>query len=236
MLDKLENILNSIQAGKVLDIASGAGDFIGFIKNMRNIESVIAVDELEKMGEIVKKDHPEEMVQFMRMNANHLEFEDSSFDTVCISNSLHHLSDLNLAIREAIRVLKKGGHLVINEMCCDGLTPSQLSHDMMHRFVAKLDQKRGMSHQPTMSKKEINQIIQNTGLREIDNCQYSFSISDEQIPRVIEKNNCVLNRQMEIFKDDTDISEIRKEAEEIMEYMQKNGFASAESLLFVLQK
>jgi len=66
MLVKLENILNNIYAGKVLDIATGAGDFIEFIKNMSQLESVTAIDELEIMGELIKKRHPEENIHFKK--------------------------------------------------------------------------------------------------------------------------------------------------------------------------
>ncbi|HPM00610.1 MAG TPA: methyltransferase domain-containing protein [Candidatus Cloacimonadota bacterium] len=235
MLVKLENIIKSIRAGKVLDIASGAGDFIDFIKNMSQLESVTAIDELERMGELIKKRHPEENIHFIKMNAHHLDFEDYSFDTVCISNSLHHFTDVNQVIQEAIRVLKKGGLLIINEMCSDELNPAQQSHDKMHRFVAKLDQKRGMSHQPTMSKKEISQIIQNTDLIEVDHCEFYFPIPESQQASVIERNINVLDLQLESFQNDPEILQLRNEAENIKEYMRMNGFTQATSLLFVLQ-
>ncbi|HOD53324.1 MAG TPA: methyltransferase domain-containing protein [Candidatus Cloacimonadota bacterium] len=235
MLVKLENILNNIYAGKVLDIATGAGDFIEFIKNMSQLESVTAIDELEIMGELIKKRHPEENIHFKKMNAHHLDFEDYSFDTVCISNSLHHFTDVNQVIQEAVRVLKKGGLLIINEMCSDELNPAQQSHDKMHRFVAKLDQKRGMSHQPTMSKKEISQIIQNTDLIEVDHFEFYFPIPESQQASVIERNINVLDLQLESFQNDPEILQLRNEAENIKEYMRMNGFTQATSLLFVLQ-
>ena len=158
MLEKLESIIKGIHAGKVLDIASGAGDFIDFIKNMNQVESVTAIDEIEKMEEFIKKRHPEDNINFKKMNAHHLEFEDSSFDTVCISNSLHHLSELNQVISEAIRVLKKDGFLVINEMCCDGLTLAQQSHRetgsvytpfaLLHKIHNPLRSQPGLRHKP----------------------------------------------------------------------------------------
>ncbi len=236
MLVKLENILNNIYAGKVLDIATGAGDFIEFIKNMNQLESVTAIDELERMGELIKKRYPEENIHFKKMNAHHLDFEDYSFDTVCISNSLHHFTDVNQVIQEAIRVLKKGGLLIINEMCSDELNPAQQSHDKMHRFVAKLDQKRGMSHQPTMSKMEISQIIQNTDLIEVDHCEFYFPIPESQQASVIERNINVLDQQLESFQNDPEILQLRNEADNIKEYIRMNGFTQATSLLFVLQK
>jgi len=52
--------------------------------------------------------------RFAVMNAEHLEFDDESFDLVCGSGILHHL-DLQPALSEVARVLKPGGRAVFFE-------------------------------------------------------------------------------------------------------------------------
>lgn len=56
----------------------------------------------------------EERLHFRNMNAEALDFDDGSFDLVCGSGILHHL-DLDVAIREVIRVLRPGGQAVFFE-------------------------------------------------------------------------------------------------------------------------
>ena len=56
----------------------------------------------------------EEVLDFRRMNAEALDFEDSSFDLVCGSGILHHL-DLDAALAEVNRVLRPGGAAVFFE-------------------------------------------------------------------------------------------------------------------------
>ena len=46
------------------------------------------------------------------MNAENLQFEDESFDTVCIPHSLHHLASINKVLAEMKRVLKKYGNFI----------------------------------------------------------------------------------------------------------------------------
>ena len=51
-----------------------------------------------------------------------LDFQDESFDIVVFTLSLHHVPDLEMitAINEAIRVVKRDGHIVFLEPATDG--------------------------------------------------------------------------------------------------------------------
>jgi ubiquinone/menaquinone biosynthesis C-methylase UbiE len=236
MLEKLEKILNSIDAGKVLDIASGGGEFIGFIKNMSNLKEVVAVDQLERMGEFIKKRFPEETVSFIQMNAQKLDFDDESFDTVCISNSLHHFDNPVQNLKEALRVLKTGGSLIINEMRADDLNNSQKSHDMVHRFMAGLDRRNGVTHNPTFTQNEIMHIFSEVNLIPVDQCAFSFPISDDEMPQLIERTCSVIDSQISRFKDQSDFSDLNQQAEQLKDYLNKNKYAQATSLLFLFKK
>ncbi|MGD0024469.1 MAG: class I SAM-dependent methyltransferase [Xanthobacteraceae bacterium] len=54
-------------------------------------------------------------IEFHKASAEAMPFADSSFDVVMFSNSLHHMADIDLALREAVRVLAPGGLLCIME-------------------------------------------------------------------------------------------------------------------------
>jgi ubiquinone/menaquinone biosynthesis C-methylase UbiE len=52
-------------------------------------------------------------VNFYKMDASNLTFEDESFDCVFSYNAFEHMDKPDLALKEATRVVKKGGHIYL---------------------------------------------------------------------------------------------------------------------------
>ncbi len=77
--------LRGIYGGRILDVATGSGDFINtLMKMLKNYDSFIGIDTSAKDLESAKKRFEGEPVEFLEMDAEHLKFGDNSFDTVCI--------------------------------------------------------------------------------------------------------------------------------------------------------
>ncbi|MHA1905419.1 MAG: class I SAM-dependent methyltransferase, partial [Candidatus Thorarchaeota archaeon] len=106
----IRNRLESISGGKVLDIGTQHGDFIrAMMKSMKNYEAFVGIDisekDLEEKDlEKARESFPDDPVEFELMNAEALSFDDDSFDTVCLSYSLHHLENVEVVLREMMRV------------------------------------------------------------------------------------------------------------------------------------
>jgi len=97
---------------KVLEIGCGTGYFTKeLVKSGANI---IAIDISHDLIEEAKKTIKAENVYFKVENAYKMSFEDNTFDVVMGSSVLHHL-DINHAIKEIYRVLKKGGAIYFTE-------------------------------------------------------------------------------------------------------------------------
>ena len=110
---KIAQKLGTVSAGRVLDVATGRGGFIDtLMKTLKAYDSFVGIDycpsnESKKDMESAKKRFEGKPVQFLQMNAENLEFEDESFDTVSISHSLHHLANIDRVMTEMKRVLKR---------------------------------------------------------------------------------------------------------------------------------
>jgi SAM-dependent methyltransferase len=91
-------------SGKVLDIGSGAGEFLSYIPGCMGVEldPHLAVYCRQKGLTVCCSD------------IHHLPFLEGAFDGVLVSNVLEHLVDPELALQEATRVLKHDGALVIS--------------------------------------------------------------------------------------------------------------------------
>jgi ubiquinone/menaquinone biosynthesis C-methylase UbiE len=103
-MTELSKTLKTIDAGKILDVATGSGGFIHFLLDeFGEYEEIIGIDSSERGAAVFAesfKDKPN--IRFVRMDANHMDFPDASFDTVCMANSAHHFPD-SVPVRDVLR-------------------------------------------------------------------------------------------------------------------------------------
>ncbi|MDD5316868.1 MAG: class I SAM-dependent methyltransferase, partial [Candidatus Cloacimonetes bacterium] len=178
-------ILNQIDGGVVLDAATGRGEFINLLKQyLKSYTQIIGVDYSEKSVAYAQKLFPENNVEIYRMNLEDLPYEDEHFDTVCASNSLHHFENLNKVMTEIMRVLKPGGTFILSEMYADGIqSQPQLTHIMMHHWVAKVDSLSGVYHACTFAKDELIHIVKKLKLKKIHIEDFYHEVDDPKDPK-----------------------------------------------------
>lgn len=109
-----EWVLNRAQlrgGERVLDLGCGNGIYYEKIQQKELELDYVGIDLLEAMIE----NHPIRKAggNLTLADAQELPFEDNSFDVVMANHTLHHISDMDKAISEARRVLKKGGVFVV---------------------------------------------------------------------------------------------------------------------------
>ena len=172
---KIAEKLGTISAGRVLDVATGRGGFIDtLMKTLGAYDSLVGIDycpseESKKDMESAKKRFEGKAVQFLEMNGETLEFEDGSFDTVCISHSLHHLANIDKVMTEMKRVLRKGGNFILQECYCDGeQTEAQKADELEHEWEARIDSLLGITHNKTLTRQEIRDIAHGLKLAEVE--------------------------------------------------------------------
>lgn len=128
------------QPKKMLDIATGTGDFAILAAKMLQPDSLIGADISEGMMEIgrqkVKKENLEATISFQKEDCLHLSFEDESFDAVTAAFGIRNFQNLDQGLKEMCRVLKKGGHLSIVELTTPVTFPmKQLFHIYSHTVL-----------------------------------------------------------------------------------------------------
>ena len=105
---------------KMLDIATGTGDFAILAAQMLHPEQLVGADISEGMMEIgrqkVKRMGLDKVISFEKQDCLHLGYEDETFDAVTAAFGIRNFQNLDQGLSEICRVLKKGGHLCIVEL------------------------------------------------------------------------------------------------------------------------
>ena len=237
-MQQLEKDLKNISGGKILDVATGRGEFINLLAHsLGSYEKIIGIDSQERSLQAAADNFEGKRVEFMQMDAYELKFPSNSFDTVCISNSLHHFSDIVKVLLKMKDVLKTGGHFMINEMHCDeAQTEAQKNHVKMHHWWAKIDSRLGIEHHKTYYSTELEQTLENLNFSDRKIYEYSYPVKNPKDKKMIEKYISYFDPYVDRLKDHTDYAKLKVEGEALKDRLRKIGFAPASSLFIIGRK
>ena len=133
-LSRLVGLVMPQTSWQALDIATGAGHtafaFAPYVKSVRATD--ITPQMLKQAGELARKQgHHNVIIEYA--DADNLPYENNAFDLVTSRIAPHHFENLNLFIRESVRVLKPGGLFAV----VDNIVFSQLvlSHVLWQMLV-----------------------------------------------------------------------------------------------------
>lgn len=243
------NRLAEISGGKVLDVATSQGGFIDTMMDvLKDYDSFIGIDIASADLEKARSKFEDKPVEFEIMNAESMAFPDDSFDTVCISYSIHHLENPKQVLEEIKRVLKPGGYLIIQECVCDGdQSEAKLTEIMVHHWGAKLDTLRGLPHFETYSRKKLRDLIQSMKFDNVEiyeskryvKCLFCEDMEKCENP----KNEDIINREikeiddlLEKLKEHPDYDNLCVEAELLRKRVRATGVEPEDFLFFICRK
>lgn len=105
---------------RVLDVATGTGDFALLSARKLQPEHLLGVDISEGMLAVgrqkVKEAGMEPVIEFRKDDCMALNLPDASYDAVTVAYGVRNFEDLERGLREMLRVLRPGGRLVIIEL------------------------------------------------------------------------------------------------------------------------
>tara|TARA_X000001036_G_scaffold407428_1_gene416875 strand:+ start:1416 stop:2120 length:705 start_codon:yes stop_codon:yes gene_type:complete len=115
--NKLINWMNPQLNQSLIDVASGTGDIAKlFSKNSNNLNKISCVEPNNEMLEVGKYNlKTYKNIKWYNSSAEKLPFENDTFDFYSISFGIRNVSNINLSLKEALRVLKPGGRFMCLE-------------------------------------------------------------------------------------------------------------------------
>lgn len=236
-MERLKEMLNERNELKILDVGTGAGNFVHLITSLYDgYDSIVGVDTSARAIEMAGKHFSENpRVTFRVTDGSLKDFKDQSFDVVCLSNSVHHLEYPDNLFNEMKRVVKADGYILINEMISSGLDARQESHKKLHHFAAEIDRAVGDFHDETYSEKQLLDVLSKYS-EKIDywvmDVERVTENTEEQINWMMDTIDRVLKRTETLGNHNYFVSK----AEEIKKYIKTNGYDGATSILATLKK
>jgi SAM-dependent methyltransferase len=114
--------------GRALSVGCGSGLFEQILRERHGIDIRDGVEPAEHFAKIAVK-------RGMKVKIGHAEdlpFGGGEFDTVLQNGTPGYIENLEKAFREAHRVLKAGGHIVVADV------PAESSYGLLYRLAAKI--------------------------------------------------------------------------------------------------
>lgn len=236
-MQQLVDRLSGMYLGDVLDVGAGRGGSAKFLmESSAGFDRIIGIDVLAEVLKDARASVEDKRVKFLEMPAEAMAFADHEFDTVTMTNALHHLSDPGKALEEMVRVLKPEGMLVINEMHTTDPNPRQVTYMLCHHLNAKIDTILGISHNPTFQRAEIIDMISATGVEIADVLEWSDPASGVWEGDDRDAIAAALDNNVERLQGRPEYDEIRQEAEEIKARLYETGSMRPDQVVVFARK
>ena len=131
--------LKPFRPKRIMDVATGTGDFAILACRKLQPDSLIGTDISEGMMAVgkdkVEKEGLSDKISFAKEDSSSFSFADESFDAITVAFGIRNFEDLNKCLSEMCRVLETGGHLVILELTTPDRFPMKQLFSIYSRIV-----------------------------------------------------------------------------------------------------
>ena len=232
---ELRSRLMKIDAGTVLDVACGKGDFLKFaLRSFNSYRMAVGIDDDTLSLNQARNNLYEYPVSFVIGSALSMPFLDESFSTVMLSNALHHIEDHAKLFAEMNRICRGDGIILINEMISDSLSEYQESHKLYHHFIAELDNLLGRYHRETYSEKELISVIREHNLKVDEYFVHEDNSKDYLNPEEINRIAQRMNQKVSQLKNNDSYYLYLNKASDIEKKIRKTGVHRPQHMTFII--
>jgi demethylmenaquinone methyltransferase / 2-methoxy-6-polyprenyl-1,4-benzoquinol methylase len=135
---KAIDLLKPLKPAIMLDVATGTGDFAIQALQLQP-QKVIGVDISAGMLEVGRKKIDRlglgHLIELQQGDSENLGFEENKFDAVTVAFGVRNFENLEMGLREILRVMKPGAMLVVLEFSRPGGFPFRQIYNFYFKFI-----------------------------------------------------------------------------------------------------
>ncbi|MFW6261867.1 MAG: class I SAM-dependent methyltransferase [Spirochaetota bacterium] len=227
--DCLHRILAGLRAGEVLDVGCGSGSFTRTLADtLTGARSIMGIDPDKDSVDEARRLTDDWRVRFRVLAGGDAPFGDERFDLVAISNALHHLEDPRAVLHDLRRMVRPGGYLVVQELVSDELAPAEENGRDLHHFKARIDRLRGRSHEPTLTRSAVRELVRSSGGVVEEECEIHEPVADDE---AVDEALAFLAEYLPFAEGTPDYDDLAGEAQRLAARLPAHGVVSPPRLL-----
>lgn len=232
----LKSRISNYDAGSLLDIAVGRGEFLKFVMgSFHTWRSAAGIDIDPESLRIATREFEGSPVILILGSALAMPFNDHYFDTVTLSNTLHHIEALQSLFTEITRICKSRGLVVVNEMLNECFSEMQETYMLYHRLTAEVDNQLGRYHREPFTMKEILTIIRSGNFQIVDHFIHAENTGDALNASEIEAMSDRLKNKISLLRGTDYYYFYENKAREVISRFHKTGIHRPRHIAFILQ-
>ncbi|HET6332682.1 MAG TPA: methyltransferase domain-containing protein [Polyangiales bacterium] len=172
---------------RALDIGCGTGRLGEYVANLvAPSGEVIGVDPLPLRIDIAGRKNPRFSASVGRAE-DLSKFKDESFDLAYSNSVFHWVLDKPTALREALRVLKRGGRFGVNSADADRSHQSQklVREVLLEEGLSKSDGANALGTNYRVTAQELTKLLKEAGFKDVDVKSHTFVDAVEGVDDLI---------------------------------------------------
>ncbi len=228
-------VLGHVSGGRVLDAATGDGQFIRFLLDgLRDHGEIIGIDsEPSEEALFNERFAGEDGIRFELMDVLNPRFPDGSFDTVSMANSLCVFEDPAPVVARLKRLVRPGGHLIVTSEYRDFQSVPATVYVDLHDWWAAVDRALGKTHRGGLPRAELAGFFSGLGLGDLRLFDVGDADQDPMDPALIARIDGVIDRTIQRADGHR---ELQGRGETLRERMHVAGFGLPVALVAVGQR
>jgi ubiquinone/menaquinone biosynthesis C-methylase UbiE len=237
-MTSLETTLAALPIGRVLDAATGRGNFIHTLKAaLAGYDEIVGIDMTDKGAAAFDEAFQDDpRIRFEKMDAAAMDFEDGAFDLVSLAYSVHHLARVEPVFAEMRRVVRPGGTILIMEMMDGEQAETQMTHVLLHHWWAAVDRARGVDHFPTLMKPELLRYIEMLECETYYQTDLVDLSEDPKDPEVLDFLDDIIDQYLTLAREQSDDPALAAEGEILRQRLFDVGYHNATALIWLGRK
>ncbi len=231
----LKRRLSEYHAGSLLDVAVGRGEFLKFaLESFNSWHCAAGIDDDPLVLDAARKYLAGLQVILIKASALSMPFTKGYFDTITMSNALHHIENTSALFMETCRVCKQKGLVVINEMLNEENTLDE-SYMLYHRMISDVDHQLGRYHRETFTLKEMLSLIKGHNLDLLDYFIHAEDNDDRMNSAEIEAIVERLKNRVAQLKGSDYYYFYENKVRDVIQVLKNNGIQRPRHVTFLMQ-